>query len=320
MVQIIPSTYADYERMAVFYGIIAPKADITVDILRNEDEDRNPDYRFNRWLAVEDDRVIGLGYHNQSNWFTGAQNFTIWIGVLPDRRRQGIGTALYQTIINGLQPYDPLGLRAFTPSDRPHSIAFLTHLGFKEIIRDIQSELDVQAFNFTRFKDHKHAYLDEGITITTVPELASDPDRNQKLYDLDWDLSMAVPGDLAAGMGRRGLDQYVRYAITGNNVPPDAFFVAVRGGEYIGMSHLLISEKGVSFYQGLTGVRPEFQHLGLGLALKLKAIAYAQKNGYQIIRSENDARNIPMLKLNEKLGFARKSELITFEKQLSPVK
>jgi GNAT superfamily N-acetyltransferase len=316
MMHIKPSTPVDYEGMATFYKILYPQADTTTASLKEEDDERNPDYRYNRWIAVENGQVIGLGYHNQSNWFSGPQNFTMWIGVLPERRRQGIGTALYQTIINGLEPYDPLGLRSFTPSDRPQSIAFLTSLGFNEIIRDIQSELDVQAFNFTRFKIHRHAYMDDGITIKTVPELASDPDRNQKLYDLDWDLSMAVPGDLAAGMGRRGLDQYVQYAITGNNVPPDAFFVAVRGGEYIGMSHLLISEKGVSFYQGLTGVRPEFQHQGLGLALKLKAIAYAKQNGYKIIRSENDARNIPMLKLNEKLGFARKSELITFEKQL----
>jgi len=319
MVEINPSTPADYERMEAYYGIIAPQAGITADNLRHEDEARNPDYHFNRWVSVEDGKVIGLGYHNQSNWFAGAQNFTIWVGVVPDHRRQGIGAALYQTILDGLQPYNPQKLRAYSPDDRPNSIAFLTHLGFREIIRDIQSELDVQAFDFSRFADHQHAYLDDGITIKSVPDLASDLDRNRKLYDLDWDLSMAVPGDLAAGMGRRGLDQYIEYAITGDNVPPDAFFVAVRGDEYVGMSHLLISEKDVSFYQGLTGVRPGFQHRGLGLAFKLKAIDYAQRNGYKTIRSENDAKNIPMLKMNEKLGFVRKSELITFEKQLQTV-
>jgi hypothetical protein len=35
--------------------------------------------------------------------------------------------------------------------------------------------------------------------------------------------------------------------------------------------------------------------------------------------AENDAKNIPMLAMNEKLGFVRKAGLITFEKQCQPL-
>jgi hypothetical protein len=38
-------------------------------------------------------------------------------------------------------------------------------------------------------------------------------------------------------------------------------------------------------------------------------------NGYVLIMAENDAKNTPMLAMNEKLGFVRKPSLITFEKQ-----
>jgi len=259
---------------------------------------------------------MGVGYYNQSIWFAHPQYFILSISVLPENRRSGIGSALYDTILHGLQPFDPLALRASTSQDQPDSIRFLEKHGFREVIRDIESELDVQAFDLSRFSALEDRFQSKGIQIKTLPQLENDPARNEKLYDLDWDISLSVPGDLAVGIGRRGLDKYVEYAISGPSVLPDGFFVAVKEHEYVGLSHVLSSKKGISLYQGLTGVKPPYRRLGLGLALKLRAIAYAQVNGYVRIYAENDAKNIPMLAMNERLGYVRKPDLITFEKRL----
>jgi predicted GNAT superfamily acetyltransferase len=91
--------------------------------------------------------------------------------------------------------------------------------------------------------------------------------------------------------------------------------VAVKADEYIGLSHILIIEKGVSLYQGLTGVKTPFRRYGIGIAMKVRGIRYAQAHGYVTIEAENDAKNIPMLAMNERLGFVRKLATITFEKQ-----
>ena len=40
--------------------------------------------------------------------------------------------------------------------------------------------------------------------------------------------------------------------------------------------------------------------------MEIRCIAYAQANGYTQILAENDAKNIPMLAMNERLGFVRK--------------
>ena len=265
---------------------------------------------------MENNHVIAAGNYNQSIWFAHPQNFFVSIEVLPDHRNRGIGSSLYETILQGLKPFNPLALRTFARQDQPESIRFLETRGFKEVIRDIESELDVQSFNPSRFAGHLERFQEHGIQIKTLPQLESDPGRNEKLYDLDWEISLSVPGDLAAGMSRRGLERYVEYAINGPNVLPEGFFIAVKGDEYVGLSHVLSSEKGISLYQGLTGVQPAYRRLGLGLSMKLCAIEFARLNGYLRIRAENDARNLPMLSMNEKLGYVRKPDLITFEKDM----
>ncbi len=258
-----------------------------------------------------------MGLYSQSIWFAHPQKFTLWIGVLPSHQRRGYGSALYDAIMKGLQPHDPLALRATATEDCPQSIRFLEKRGFNEVIRDVRSELDVPAFDLTRFTGLEDRIRANKIEIKTLPELGKDPERNQKLYDLDWELSMDVPGDLASGMGRRGLDKYIEYAITGPFALPEGFFVAIKEDEYIGLSHVLMYKKGVILFQGLTGVKLPYRRQGIGLAMKIRGIKYAQAAGYTIIKAENDAKNAPMLAMNEHLGYVRQPDLITFELNIS---
>lgn len=315
--KILPFKPAHYPALAEFSNSLTPHQPTSATEIESRDQQRDPKFKFQRWVALEQDKVIAAGNYNQSHWFAHPQNFIVWVGVLPEQRSHGIGSALFETILQGLKPFDPLALRASASQDQTASIKFLEKNGFREVIRDIESELDVQAFDMTRFSTHEERFQEKGIQIKTLAQLENDPRRNEKLYDLDWEISLSVPGDLAAGIGRRGLDKYVEYAISGPNVLPDGFFVAVKGDDYIGLSHVLSSEKGVSLYQGLTGVQPAYRRLGIGMAMKIRAIAYAQVNGYASIQAENDAKNIPMLAMNESLGYVREPDLITFQKQIS---
>ena len=52
------------------------------------------------------------------------------------------------------------------------------------------------------------------------------------------------------------------------------------------------------------------------MALKLHVIKYAQERGYTLIKTRNDTENLPILTLNEKLGFVRQPAWIEYEKVL----
>jgi len=317
--EILPTTSNHYPGLAALYNSIDPASNLSASNFTEGDRLRDPKFKIQRWVAIEEDEIIGAGYYTQSNWFAHPQKFMIWVGVHPAHQRKGFGSELYDTIMQGLQPFDPLALRTRVTESCAQSIHFLQKRGFLEVIRDIPSELNVQTFDLARFAGLEDRFRGIGIEIKTLPELENDPERNRKLYDLDWELSLSVPGDLAAGIGRRGLEKYVEYAITGASAIPEGFFVTVKGSEYIGLSHLLLFEKGVSLYQGLTGVKPQYRRHGIGLAMKIRCIAYAQANGYSLIMAENDAKNIPMLTMNEGLGFVRKPAVITLEKQIQPL-
>lgn len=314
--KILPATSAHYEGIAKLLNALYPEQHTSALEIAEGDRQRDPKFRSQRWLAIEQDQVVGAGSYSQSNWFAHPQKFIVWIGVRSDHQRRGIGSALYETILQALCLFDPIALRATASSDRPQGRRFLEKHGFHEIIRDVRSELDVTTFDMSRFTGLEDRFRGNGIEIKTLTELESDPQRNRRLYDLDWELSLSVPGDLAAGIAPRGLEKYIEYAITGAYALPEGFFVAVKGDEYIGLSHLLLSEKGVCLYQGLTGVKPPYRRQGIGMAMKMRAIAYARSHGYARIRADNDAKNIPMLTMNEKLGYVKKSDLVTFEKQL----
>jgi mycothiol synthase len=313
--EIIPATPADYQGFAEILNCLDPERNASGLEIEEADKRRDPKFKFRRWIAIHQDQVVGAGSYNQTIWFDHPQKFMLWIGVRPEHQRRGIGSALYETILNGLQPFDPLALRATAPEDRPESVRFLEKRAFREVIRDIRSELAVQTFDPARFTGLEQPFRGNGIEIKTLPELENDPERDRKLYDLDWEISLSVPGDLAAGIGRRGLEKYVEFAITGPDALAEGFFVAVKGAEFVGLSHVLSFTKGVSLYQGLTGVKPAYRRQGIGLAMKLRGIAYAQASGHALIIADNDAKNLPMLAMNEKLGFARKPALITFEMQ-----
>lgn len=315
--EILPATPAHYPGITEIINAVYPEMHYSVEEFTQDELRRDPCFKYQRWVAVQQGHVIGTGSYNQSIWFDHPQKFLLGLSVLPSHQGQGIGSALYETLLQALQPFDPIALRASATSDRPQSTRFLEKRGFREVIRDVPAFLDVQAFDPARFSGLEERFRASGIQIKTLPELATDPDRDQKLYDLDWEMSMSVPGDLAAGMGRRGLEKYVEFAITGPNAIPEAFFVAVKGEEYIGLSHLQSMEKGVSLYQYLTGVKPAYRRLGIGLAMKLRCINYARATGHATIKTENDAKNLPMLAMNHKLGYIRKPDLITFEKDMT---
>ena len=53
----------------------------------------------------------------------------------------------------------------------------------------------------------------------------------------------------------------------------------------------------------MTGVKRAWRRRGIAAALKRAQIAWARERGYELLATQNEMRNEPMRKLNERLGY-----------------
>jgi GNAT superfamily N-acetyltransferase len=145
--------------------------------------------------------------------------------------------------------------------------------------------------------------------------MARDPEAVRKAYDLDCACSLDVPAVDPVTTG--SYESFVAHAVKGPGSLLDAFFIAKDGERYAGLSNLRRSEElDDVLYQGLTGVLRDYRGKGIAMALKLRTVRYAREHGKREVRTWNDTRNRPMLRINEAMGFVKQPVWILFQKTL----
>ena len=96
------------------------------------------------------------------------------------------------------------------------------------------------------------------------------------------------------------------------------FILALDGEKWIGLT-MILKESDDCYYNSMTGVIQDYRGKGIALALKLKAIEYAQNNNGKYIRTNNDSNNASMLAVNKKLGYEAKSGFFSLVKNVAKV-
>jgi RimJ/RimL family protein N-acetyltransferase len=188
--------------------------------------------------------------------------------------------------------------------------------GYTEAMRSWESRLAVPDFDFAPFAEAEARTVARGIIIRTYAELAGDPDRDRKLYELDRDISEDVPSP--EPQTPLSYEFFVERLLADPDLLPDALFVAIDAatGTYAGLGQLWHSQGSDDLYNGLTGVRRAYRRRGIALALKLRGIAYAQAQGRPTIKTWNETNNRAMIAINEALGFVKQPAWIDFVKTL----
>ena len=311
-VTIRPFTADDYPSVIDVLNAVHPDYPDTVEELRFYDEHRDPKCRFDRWLAERDGTVVGIGQCGHAAGWFHPRKFWMDLSVHPEHQGRGVGSRLYQRVVDTLRPLDPMLIRSGAREDKLHSVQFLLNRGFVEDVRSWESRLDVTTFDPTPYDDAERKLAAHRIQILTLSELEDDPDRNQKLYELEWLLDQDVPQPEPPT--RVSFEFFLEHTLQNPNLLPDAYFVAVHDRDYVGLSTLWSSRGNADLYTGLTGVARAFRERGIALALKLRSIAYAREHGHPVIRTWNESNNLPMLAINERLGFVKQPAWIDFVK------
>jgi len=310
-------TTDDYPGIANLHNTAYPDKPATVEDYIEADQNRDPKCRYQRWVAVEDGQIVGTGAYLQELWVYHPQKFKVTGEVLPQYQRRGIGAALYDRIMEGLTPFEPIELRVQVRGDRPQSMSFFEVRGFSEHMRDRESHLDVSAFDPTPYEGLGDKLRAQGIEIKTFRQLEGEPERDRQVYDMEWVLLEDVPD--SADLTQVPYDRWHQDIIESSLFLQEGYFVAIDGGEYVGMSNLWESRASEALNTGLTGVARSHRRRGIATALKVRAIAYARAHGPPVIKTGNEVNNRAMLSINERLGFVQRTDWITLRKLLREV-
>jgi GNAT superfamily N-acetyltransferase len=204
--------------------------------------------------------------------------------VLPVHRRQGVGEALLRALIRHAET---LGVdKVWTGVTDPGSRAFAERFGFHEVdseveqVRRLDTPLDPRQ-------------LPDGIECVTIAER---PELLEAAYPLaceGWaDFATVAPATV-------DLCDWLRDEAT----LPAGSFVALADGEVVGYSGLCAHETEAVAEDGLTVVRRDWRHRGLGAALKQRELTWAAANGYREVVTWTQTGNEGMRTLNARLGY-----------------
>jgi GNAT superfamily N-acetyltransferase len=204
--------------------------------------------------------------------------------------------------------------RAF--DDQECLLQHYNQYGFVENHRMMHVYLNLAEADISSTQDVESMLSARGIRMTSLAdELVEDPDAYVKLKALHEATFADYPTESYFSPTSPD-DTWLKHE---ENIP-EAHFIAVKGQDYIGHSHLMrMSSDSGNLRQGLTATLKDFRGRGVATALKRTGIDYARRNGYKGIFTASRSTNIPMRTVNRNLGWQPHYSEIRLEKVLRGV-
>ncbi len=229
--------------------------------------------------------------------------------VPPEHRGAGAGTELYREIAHWLLERGCVMVETTVAEDDEESLGWADRRGFREVGRNSRLVLDLTSI--------ESPVVDppEGIEIVTWAER---PDLTPSLYEVAREAYPDVPGDEQTPMDT--YEDWLSRDMSGPGDKPEMTFVAIADGVVAGYAKLVpSSSREHVVIHDMTGVKRSFRRRGIAAALKRAEIAWAKGAGYKSLETENEVRNEPIRRLNERHGYAVTPGVVVLRESLAGV-
>jgi GNAT superfamily N-acetyltransferase len=207
---------------------------------------------------------------------------TLWFGVAPERRRQGLGTALLGAALGHLESLGVARVQAWAADP---GAEFLERRGWQRARERVLSTLE-----------RAPAAIAPPTGVELVPLSSVAP---PELYELDKVCSADEPGDT---IDFGSLESYRQNELERPLLDLECSLAAVADGRPVSMS--LVFLHGAAGYNGFTCTHPDWRGRGLATLVKAAVLRRAFERGVERVATTNDAENPAMLRVNERLGYA----------------
>jgi GNAT superfamily N-acetyltransferase len=307
----------DYEAM-VSIGMANFPDDINTVVLAKEYDSlvRVKGKTLFRIVAVDGDTTPGYGHLRHIVWSFHPNRYWFFVAVHPDRHGEGIGSAICEQLFAEARRLGAAELHSAADDDKPRAVRFLDRRGFVATERDRESRLDLNEFDPDRFSAAIDRVARSGITIAPFIDLQRTvPDWFERFYDLYTTVEADAPWELE--YTRPSEEDFRKTTVGSDSFRPEATFIARDGDRWIGLTELRIADQGEHpLFQELTGTIAEYRRRGIATALKARGVAWGKEAGFSRLGTWNSTMNAPMLAVNEKLGFRKLREAVSYKSEL----
>ena len=181
------------------------------------------------------------------------------------------------------------------------SLRWAERHGFVEVGRNSVLVLDLTTI------DAPAVVAPDGIEIATWAER---PDATPGMYEVATEAYPDIPGEEDAEM--EPFEQWLSMDMQGAGDRPEATFVAFADDEVVAYAKLALSlARPTVAMHDITGVKRAWRGRGIAGALKAAEIAWAKENGYVRLETQNEERNEPIRRLNQRHGYVVEPGSIT---------
>ena len=249
------------------------------------------------WAAEDGGKLVGWATAAIEHQSAERPGF-LEVSVAPEARNAGVGTALLdccEAHLAGLGVATVLSVT--TPEEASQRRA--TARGFRHTNTTRISGVDPRSVE-------PQGAPPPGVDLR--PLAALDP---HKVYELDAEAMRDVPGEVAMDdvSFEQWLEDYWRHPDT----DLEASVAAVIDHRPVSFSHLRIGSGGRAVTD-MTGTLRDYRGRGLALLVKRATLVNAANRGVELVCTENDETNRPMLGINEKLGYRPIGSTLTWSR------
>jgi mycothiol synthase len=256
------------------------------------DDRRKPD--FLGLIAELDGEPVGAASAEKFGGAPDSEYAAVTIRVVEEARRRGVGTALDLRCSQHARELGKTRLFVFARDDDVDSLGYFAFRGFKEIGRMQDVRLDLTTADVEQS-------VPAGIEIAVAHE-----EHERGMYETALEAEEDIPSAVPIRTGT--FEHWHERHLTGR-VLRELSFVALAEGNVVGYA-ILGRHNDDTAEHWMTGVARSARGRGVALALKQAQIVAAKDAGWKSLRTLNDLGNAPMRRVNEKLGYERRSEWV----------
>jgi GNAT superfamily N-acetyltransferase len=291
----------DYARFAALITHVEGRP-ITGDTLQSWDAHKIKDDILLRYAACVNEEVIGYGNIDKPA-VTQFPQFRIWLTIDVVHRRRGYGKQFYDFLAHQASEYGAKEFISECKDNDSDSLVFAQNRGFEIRRHAFESQLDLKTFDSQLLLPIVDEVKAQGIRFTSLDAEGNTEAAQRKLFELN----TVTAGDNPSNddKSRNTFENFKSKVLSADWFRADGQILAVDGERFVGLSAVGFESDDFTAFNAFTGIDKAYRGRRIAQALKILAAQYAISKGAQVIVTDNDSENAPMLAINDKLGYVR---------------